>query len=238
MLATDDVTFSVPQGQFLAVIGPSGCGKTTILNMLAGLLPTSSGVVAVRGERVTAPNREIGYMSARDGLLPWRTARENVELGLEIRGMAKSQRRRKADELLALVGLEGFEDSHRAQLSQGMRQRVAIARTLAIEPSILLMDEPFAALDAQTKTTLQQHFAQLWEQDRKTVMLVTHDIEEAVALADRVLVFSPRPGRIVADIEIDIPRPRAINEVRFTERFRGLTHELWKSLHGSTEGAA
>lgn len=230
-----DVSFEVPEGQFLAVIGPSGCGKTTVLNMLAGLIQTTRGQVTVYGSPVNKPRRDVGYMSARDGLLPWRTARDNVALGLEIRGTSRDSRGATADRLLESVGLKGFESSYKNQLSQGMRQRVAIARTLAIEPSLLLMDEPFAALDAQTKTSIQQHFTGMWERDKKSVLLVTHDIDEAVALADRVLVFSGRPGRIVADVTIDFPRPRKLDELRFTEEFQGLTRALWRLLHGREE---
>lgn len=231
--AVDEVSFSVPRGQFLAVVGPSGCGKTTVLNMLAGLLQPTSGSVRIHGEQVAKPRLNVGYVSARDGLLPWRTTRRNVALGLELRGVPREERLRRADELLSIVGLGGFENAFRSQLSQGMRQRSAIARTLAIDPQVLLMDEPFAALDAQTKIILQQQFAMIWEKDRKTVMLVTHDLEEAVALADRVIVFSARPGRIVVDKTIDIPRPRDIEAVRFEPRFRELTHELWNALRAS-----
>jgi len=231
--ALDEVSFSVPRGQFLAVVGPSGCGKTTVLNMLAGLLLPTAGSVRIHGETVVKPRPQVGYMSARDGLLPWRTTRRNVALGLEIRGVAREERLRRADELLSVVGLAGFENAFRSQLSQGMRQRAAIARTLAIDPQVLLMDEPFAALDAQTKIILQQQFAKIWENDRKTVMLVTHDLDEAVALADRVIVFSARPGRIVVDRDVDLPRPRDIEAVRFEPRFRELTHELWNSLRSS-----
>lgn len=228
--ALDEVSFEVPRGQFLAVIGPSGCGKTTVLNMLAGLLKPTGGDVRIQGDTIEKPRANVGYMSARDGLLPWRTTRRNVAFGLELRAVDRHTRLRRADELLELVGLKGFESAYRSQLSQGMRQRAAIARTLAIDPEVLLMDEPFAALDAQTKVVLQQQFAKIWERDRKTVMLVTHDLEEAVALADRVIVFSARPGRIVVDREIDLPRPRDIETVRFQPRFQELTRELWDSL--------
>lgn len=231
--ALEETSFSVPRGQFLAVIGPSGCGKTTVLNMLAGLLRPTMGSVRIHGESVVRPRRDVGYVSARDGLLPWRATRRNVALGLELRGMPRAERLRRADELLSIVGLTGFEVAYRSQLSQGMRQRAAIARTLAIDPQVLLMDEPFAALDAQTKIILQQQFAKIWENDRKTVMLVTHDIEEAVLLADRVIVFSARPGRILVDQNVDLPRPRDIESLRFEPRFRDLTHELWNALRSS-----
>jgi len=231
--ALEETSFSVPRGQFLAVIGPSGCGKTTVLNMLAGLLQPTMGSVRIHGETVVKPRRDVGYVSARDGLLPWRATRRNVALGLELRGIPRLERLRRADELLSVVGLAGFETAYRSQLSQGMRQRAAIARTLAIDPHVLLMDEPFAALDAQTKIILQQQFARIWENDRKTVMLVTHDIEEAVLLADRIIVFSARPGRIVVDQRVDLPRPRDFESIRFEPRFRDLTHEFWDALRDS-----
>lgn len=235
--ALQKVSFEVPKGQFLAVIGPSGCGKTTVLNMLAGLLNPTAGAVHIHGQRAMKPLPDVGYMSARDGLLPWRTTRRNVALGLELRGVPRDERNKRADELIELVGLGGFENAYRSQLSQGMRQRAAIARTLAIDPDVLLMDEPFAALDPQTKIVLQKQFAQLWERDRKTVMLVTHDLEEAVALADRVIVFSSRPGRITVDRTIDLPRPRDPEAIRFDPRFQDLTRELWNELREGMEEA-
>ena len=230
MLALDNVSFEVPNGQFLAVVGASGCGKTTILNMAAGLIRPVSGSVKVGGEEVVKPLRDTGYMFARDGLLPWRSALKNVEVGLEHRGVPKEQRRTRALHMLDVVGLSGFGDSYPAQLSQGMRQRVAIARTLAINPGTLLMDEPFAALDAQTKIALQGEFLKIWEKDRKTVMFVTHDLAEAVSMADRVLVLTSRPGRIHADITIDLPRPRDPGEIRFDKHYLHLLDGVWQSL--------
>lgn len=172
----------------------------------------------------------MGYISARDALLPWRTARKNIEYGLEVRGMGAKQRRARSDEMLQLVGLEDFGDSYRSQLSQGMRQRVAIARTLATDPSILFLDEPFSALDQQTKLILESKFMGIWEETHKTVIMVTHDIEEAVAMADRVVMLSSRPGRVVLDLKIDLPRPRDVAEIRFDPELRTITHSIWDVL--------
>lgn len=231
VLAVDTIDITIPKGQFVAVVGPSGCGKTTILNMLAGLIKPTAGTVKRHGEEVDGPSRDIGYMLARSGLSPWRTARKNIELGLQIHGMGRAERRERADSLLALLHLDGFADSFPGQLSQGMRQRVAIARTLAISPDLWLMDEPFGALDAQTRRTVQSEFVGLWEQaEASTVILVTHDLEEAVLLADRVIVMTSRPGRIKSDTLVELQRPRNIDELRFDERFRDIEHEIWRQL--------
>jgi NitT/TauT family transport system ATP-binding protein len=231
VLATHDINLSIPAGQFVAIVGPSGCGKTTILNMLAGLISPTRGTVKRHGVEVHGTSKDIGYMLARSALSPWRTARRNVELGLEIRGVSKSQRRATAMELLHKVGLQGFENSYPSQLSQGMNQRVAIARTLAIDPDLWLMDEPFGALDAQTRLTVQAEFVGLWEEAaNKTVIFVTHDLEEAVLLADRVIVMTARPGRIKSDTLIDLPRPRHIDQLRFDERFKQAEQRIWEEL--------
>ncbi|MFZ8966823.1 MAG: ABC transporter ATP-binding protein [Ilumatobacteraceae bacterium] len=231
VLATHDINLAIPAGQFVAIVGPSGCGKTTILNMLAGLISPTRGTVKRHGVEVHGTSKDIGYMLARSALSPWRTARRNVELGLEIRGVSKSQRRATAMELLHKVGLQGFENSYPSQLSQGMNQRVAIARTLAIDPDLWLMDEPFGALDAQTRLTVQAEFVGLWEEAaNKTVIFVTHDLEEAVLLADRVIVMTARPGRIKSDTLIDLPRPRHIDQLRFDERFKQAEQRIWEEL--------
>lgn len=231
VLAVHDVNLSIPAGQFVAIVGPSGCGKTTILNMLAGLIRPTRGSVKRHGVEVQGTSKDIGYMLARSALSPWRTARRNVELGLEIRGVAKSERRERAMNLLGKVGLQGFENSYPSQLSQGMNQRVAIARTLAIDPDLWLMDEPFGALDAQTRLTVQSEFVGLWEEAaNKTVIFVTHDLEEAVLLADRVIVMTARPGRIKSDTLIDLPRPRQIDQLRFDEGFKQAEQRIWEEL--------
>ena len=229
-LALDDVSLDVGEREFIALVGPSGCGKTTLLNLAAGLLPQQQGQILVRGEQVTKPSRSVGYISARDSLLPWRTAEANVAFGLEARGVPKKERLEKAREMLRLVGLAGFERHHRSELSQGMRQRVSIARTLATEPELLFLDEPFSALDQQTKLLLENKFIEIWGQMHRTVLMVTHDIEEAVAMADRVIMLSHRPGRVIADIRIDLPRPRDAAEIRYDPAFREITHGVWQLL--------
>ena len=230
VLALDSVDLTIPSGQFVAVVGPSGCGKTTILNMLAGVLKPTVGSVRRHGTVVDGPSKDIGYMLARSALAPWRTARKNVEFGLELRGVGRAERRERAQALLDKVGLASFGDKFPSQLSQGMRQRVAIARTLAIDPDLWLMDEPFGALDAQTRLLVQMEFLELWSGTGKTVIFVTHDLEEAVLLADRVIVISARPGTIKSDALIDLPRPRHIDVLRFDDQFREIEHQIWKEL--------
>jgi NitT/TauT family transport system ATP-binding protein len=240
VVALDGINLEIPAGQFVALVGASGCGKTTLLNMLAGLVTPTEGTIDLAGGTPKLPNMDIGYMFARDALLPWRTARKNIELPLEMRGWDRTARRDRAREMLELVGLKGRENQYRLQLSQGMRQRVALARTLAADPSILLMDEPFAALDARTKLTLQAEFLRIWEQYRgtdkqKTVLFVTHDLHEATLLADRVVIMLPNPGRIAEDRSLDLPRPRALElgELQFTDEFKNVTHSLFERLEGA-----
>lgn len=230
VLAVDDVSLEIPRGQFISVVGPSGCGKTTVMNMIAGLIQPTEGRVTIDGKPCNATNRHIGYMFARDGLMPWRSAQKNVEFGLELRGVGRRERHERSRELLQTVGLEGFARHFPKQLSQGMRQRVAVARTLAIDPEIFLLDEPFAALDAQTRVLLQNEFLEIWEKLGNTVVFVTHDLTEAIALADRVIVFSARPGRIKLDIAVDIPRPRDVATIRFEEKFNDISETIWQVL--------
>lgn len=230
VLTLDHVSLSIPVGQFVAIVGPSGCGKTTVLNLLAGLISPTVGSVERHGVPVSGPSSDIGYMLARSALAPWRSARRNVELGLELRGVRRAERRQLALDLLERVGLGGFADRFPSQLSQGMRQRVAIARTLAIDPDLWLMDEPFGALDAQTRLKVQMEFLELWSTTAKTVILVTHDLEEAVLMADRVIVMSARPGRIKSDTLVPLPRPRHIDELRFDSTFRDIEHQIWREL--------
>ena len=243
--ALQRIDLSIPSGQFVALVGASGCGKTTLLNMIAGLIRPTEGELLIAGKPPVLPNLDVGYMFARDALLSWRRADKNVELPLEVRGWPKDKRRQRSHELLRTVGLEGREKHYRLQLSQGMRQRVAIARTLAADPSILLMDEPFAALDARTKLTLQAEFLRLWEGtgdgvDRKTVIFVTHDLTEAALLADRVIVMLPHPGRIAEDRVIDLPRPRAdiLGDVMFSSEFQATTRAMFERLEGAFDHAS
>jgi NitT/TauT family transport system ATP-binding protein len=238
--ALDNVDLKIPAGEFVAIVGASGCGKTTLLNMVAGLIRPTDGTVTVMDRTPRLPNADIGYMFARDALLPWRRALENVALPLEVRRWNKRERHDRAAEILKMVGLEGRERQYPLQLSQGMRQRVALARTLSADPDLLLMDEPFAALDARTKLTMQAEFLRIWEASgtggtRKTVLFVTHDLSEAVLLADRVVVMLPHPGRIAEDRVMDLPRPRAesLSDLMFTEQFRRITRELFDRLEGA-----
>lgn len=229
--ALDSVDLRVERGQFVALVGPSGCGKTTILNLLAGLIRPTHGELLRYGQPVSGPSKDIGYMLARSALTPWRTARRNVELGLELRGIPASQRRARALELLAQVRIEAFADRYPSQLSHGMQQRVAIARTVAINPDLWLMDEPFGSLDAQTRLTVQDEFLKVWEGSGRTVLFVTHDLGEAVLLADRVVVMSSRPGRIRLDRLVDLPRPRQLRDLRLDDRFLEVERQVYKELH-------
>lgn len=228
--ALEPTNLHVNPGEFLAIVGPSGCGKTTLLNIIAGLVPQSRGTVLVDGKAPRAGNRAVGYLFARDSLMPWRTVQGNVELNMEVFGYDKAKRRDRAAEMLSKVGLSSFAFSYPAQLSQGMRQRVAIARTLAALPAIVLLDEPFSALDAQTKLLLQETFSALWQTMEATVILITHDLHEAVALADRVVIFTSRPGRIKKVLEVNLPRPRSVVKLQAEERYHQLYEEAWESL--------
>jgi NitT/TauT family transport system ATP-binding protein len=225
----DDFTLSVKPSEFVSIIGPSGCGKTTALTMTGGLLKPRSGSVRLDGKTVTSTSSDVAFLFARDALLPWRRVRSNVELGLEVRGVPRSERRARAEAWLARVRLQEFAESDVLHLSQGMRQRVAIARTLVQEPRVVLMDEPFAALDAQTRALQQEEFVRLWEDLRPTVIFVTHDLEEAILLSDRVILMASRPGRIVADLTIELPRPRT-QEMRTTAAFGRYLDDLATQL--------
>lgn len=226
-LVLDDVSVDVPEQEFVALIGSSGCGKTTLLNIVAGVYPPRAGAVEAytpSGAPIRPGDGQLGFMFARDALLPWRSLLRNVEYGLEIKGVKRAERRRRALDAIALVGLSGSEQKFPAELSQGMRQRANLGRLLASEPSFFLMDEPFSALDAETKGVLQGEFLRIWEQQRRTVLFVTHDISEAALMADRVLVMSA--GRIVADIEVPFERPRSVDELRFEPRYVDFVHRL------------
>jgi NitT/TauT family transport system ATP-binding protein len=230
--ALSPIELEVQREEFVALVGPSGCGKSTILNLTAGLLQPTEGQVLYDGAPVRELNRRVGYMTQKDTLLPWRRTADNIRIALEL--ACRGTSRRDADEMVArmieLVGLKGFESHYPSELSGGMRKRTLLARTLIYEPETLLMDEPFGALDAQLKLVMLDQLQQLTQQRRMTVLFVTHDLGEAISLADRVVVFSARPGRIRTVREIDLPRPRDVFKIRFTDVFARYHEELWDVL--------
>lgn len=226
-LALDTTNLTVEPGQFIGLVGPSGCGKTTVLNIVGGLMQPSRGNVSVGGRPAREGDPEIGYLLARDSLLPWRTALANVMLPLELRNTPKVEAEERASSMLSMVGLGKFLDSFPSQLSHGMRQRVALARTLVTRPGTILMDEPFSALDAETRLKLQGEFLKVWEAQKSTVLFVTHDLAEAIVLCDKVLVFSARPGRVVADFTIDLPRPRQVLELQGNPKYHKYFQDIW-----------
>lgn len=229
--AVEDLTFALADDEVVAIIGPSGCGKSTCLGMASGLDRPSAGAVFVDAEPVDGPNEHVAFMLQKDLLLPWRTIRQNVEFGQEIRGIDRARRRDRADALLARFRLADFAESYPHQISGGMRQRAALARTLANDPDVLLLDEPFSALDAQTKMVLQRDLAATLAERRKAALLITHDLEEAVALSDRVLVMSARPGRIVREIPVELPDRRDPFARRQNPAMAAYTKELMGLLH-------
>jgi NitT/TauT family transport system ATP-binding protein len=231
VVAVRDLNFSIADGEVVSLIGPSGCGKSTLLNMGSGLDPATEGEVLVDGEKVTGPNEHVAFMLQKDLLLPWRTIRENVEFGLEIRGRPSGERKKIALALLKKCRLPDFADHYPHQLSGGMRQRAALARTLAVDPAVLLMDEPFSALDAQTKMVLQYDLSRTLAETGKTALFVTHDLIEAITLSDRVLVMSQRPGRIVEEIVIDIPDRDNSMERRKSPKIGPYVARLMELLH-------
>lgn len=228
MTALDGINLEVKPAEFLCIIGPSGCGKTTLLRMVAGLEHPTSGKIILDGKEVKCASPDRGMVFQEFSLFPWRTVLKNVEFGLEIEGMKEKERREIAEKYIALVGLEGFENHYPYELSGGMKQRVAIARALATEPSILLMDEPFGSVDAQTRNLLQEELLEIWKRTKKTVLFVTHSVDEAVYLADRVAVMSARPGCLVKCLAVDIPRPRKRTSAEANEFREKLL--MWLSL--------
>jgi NitT/TauT family transport system ATP-binding protein len=225
-----DVDVQVRAGEFLSLIGPSGCGKTTLLKIIAGLVPADQGRVRVGDREVTGPGRECSVVFQDFALLPWASVQTNVEFGMLLRGLAPAPRAERARRAIAKVGLGGFEEAYPAQLSGGMQQRVGLARALAVNPRVLLMDEPFASIDEQTRRVFQDDLLRLWSEERKTVVLVTHSMEEAIYLSDRVVVLSPRPGRVHQTLDVPLPRPREVGDVRATAEFARLVDGLWKIL--------
>ncbi len=230
-VAVRDTTLVVGAGEFVAVVGPTGCGKSTLLNIAAGLLEPSAGSVSVLGEPLAGVNRHAGYMFQSDALLPWLSALDNVELGLRYRGVEPGEIRERAVAWLARVGLSGHGDRYPHQLSGGMKKRVALAQILILDPKILLMDEPFSALDIQTRQLMENELLELWSADRKSVVFITHDLEEAIALSDRVVVLSAGPEtHPLGEFAIDLPRPRDVAEVRMTPGFVQLHTDIWHTM--------
>ena len=232
-LAVAGASFTVHEESFVSIIGPSGCGKSTLLNMIAGLIHADSGSVTFRGKPVDGPNTAVGYLTQDDALLPWRSVLGNVALPLEIRGVSKSQRNDVAEKMIQRVGLQGFERHHPAQLSGGMRKRVSLARTLVWGTKVLLLDEPFGTLDAQTKLLMQQLLVNLAQQMELTVVLVTHDLAEAIFLSDQIIIMSKRPGRILEKVAVPTKRPRDI--AKRTEEDVALYEHLWLALSPQQE---
>ncbi len=229
--AVRDVDLTVGAGEFVSVVGPTGCGKSTLLNVAAGLLVPSTGTIRAFGEPVAGVNRRAGYMFQAESLMPWPTARDNVAAGLEFRGVPVAQARAQAEDWLRRVGLGGFGDRYPHQMSGGMRKRASLAQTLVLDPDIILMDEPFSALDIQTRQLMENEVLSLWSAKRKAVLFITHDLDEAIAMSDRVVVLSAGPGsHPIGEFSIDIPRPRDVAEVKMTPRFIELHQAIWDVL--------
>ncbi|MBL1116452.1 ABC transporter ATP-binding protein [Streptomyces sp. 110] len=227
--AVEGINHEIEAHKFVSIVGPSGCGKSTLLNVVAGLQRPTSGSVEIEGAPVTGPNRRIGLVFQEDSTLPWKTVEENVAFGMHIQSVPKEQQRRRTREMIDLVGLNGFQKVHPPMLSGGMRQRVALARTLAQQPSVLLMDEPFAALDQQTRLLLGAELRRIWRQTKQTVLFVTHDLSEAILMSQQVWVMSYRPGRIIDVVDVDLPDERDTSVVS-THEFNELQNRIWASL--------
>jgi NitT/TauT family transport system ATP-binding protein len=229
--AVSPVSFDVHEREFVAIVGPSGCGKSTILNMIGGLIPPSAGEIVVDGQRISgAPPPQVGYVFQKDTVFPWRTVERNIALGLEYRKVPAGERAVRVRQAIALAGLQGFEDAFPATLSGGMRQRVALMRSLVVDPEILLMDEPFGALDTHTKLNLHAELLAIWQAKRQTVIFVTHDLSEAITLADRIVVMTRRPGRIKLIYDVNLPRPRDVIRLRETDEYSREYSEIWHTL--------
>jgi NitT/TauT family transport system ATP-binding protein len=236
--ALAEVNFSVRENEFVSIIGPSGCGKTTLLKMIDGLIPCDGGEIVVNGKRVSAPGPDRAVVFQTFALLPWRTVLANVEFSLELRQIPKAERTRTARNYLKRVGLEEFENHYPHELSGGMQQRAGLARALAVNPMILLMDEPFGSVDAQTRQLLQEELLDLWQRERKTVIFITHSMDEAVYLSDRVVVMTPRPGRVAEILDVPLARPRNPDDVRRDPKFVDLTNYIWHTLKKAMENHA
>ncbi|XID94576.1 ABC transporter ATP-binding protein [Paenibacillaceae bacterium WGS1546] len=235
-LALENVHLDVRDGEFVSVVGPSGCGKSTLLKVAAGLLEPAAGTACIDGEPIEGVPDQIGMVFQNDALLPWKTVTDNIRLPLAIKGVPEKEQLRETERLLAMVGLEGFGSFFPKQLSGGMKKRVALARTFAYDPEIYLMDEPFGPLDAQTRVKIGEQFLRMWESVGKSVLFITHDIEEAIAMSDRVIVMSARPGRIKAEFDVRLERPRPFYEIRFDPVFKELQREIWAQMADDNSG--
>lgn len=233
-VSLDNVSLDVAEGEFTTLVGPSGCGKSTMLNLIGGLLEPTSGQVLVHGDQVKGPSPDRGVIFQQYALFPWLTALENVEFGLRLQGLKKTERREKAMHYLDLVGIADFAHALPKELSGGMKQRCAIARAYAVNPSVLLMDEPFGALDALTRVQMQDELLSTWQKERRTIVFITHDVDEAVYLASRVVVMSPRPGRISEIIDVPLPYPRT-EELRLSPEFASIRARVWRGVHHRDE---
>ena len=231
--ALQDVTVTVGKREFVSLLGPSGCGKSTLLNVVAGFLKPTGGKVLIEGREVSEPGSDRGVIFQDHALFPWMTARQNIAFGLNVAGIPKAEREKKVDELIELVGLRGFDRLFPSQLSGGMRQRVAVSRALATSPSILLMDEPFSAIDEQTRQGLREEFLRIWQKTAQTVLLVTHSIEESVIMSDRVVVMGTKPGRVICTVDIDLPRPRDETSAQFMHLRRHIGELLYRHKRDS-----
>jgi NitT/TauT family transport system ATP-binding protein len=234
-----DVSLNVEPGEFVSVVGPTGCGKSTLLSAIGGLRPPSKGEVRIGGVKVSGVRRDVGLVFQQDALLPWRTALQNVALALRYRGVPNKEARRQASEWLARVGLAKFEHSYPHQLSGGMRKRAAVAATLVYEPDVLLMDEAFSALDVQTRNLMENDLLRLWEEaEHQSVLFITHDLEEAIGLSDRVVVLTAGPGRVLGDYRVDLPRPRNLLELKLEPGFSEMYRKIWADLEGEVMKAS
>jgi NitT/TauT family transport system ATP-binding protein len=234
--ALRNIGMTIERGEFISLVGPSGCGKTTLLRILAGLEPATSGKILLDGRALSGPGDDRGFVFQSDNLLPWRTVFSNAIIGPEVAGRVGERERKRTLDLLKLVGLGGFENYYPRQLSGGMRQRVNLARALAIDPEVLLMDEPFSSLDAQTREIMQTELLRIWDQGRKTVLFVTHQIDEAVFLSDRVLVLARRPGRLQENVEVKLSRPRTL-EIKRTPEFVAYVDHIWRLIEDDVRTA-
>jgi NitT/TauT family transport system ATP-binding protein len=236
--AVEDLSLDIEKGEFVTVVGPSGCGKSTILNMVSGLLPATEGQLIIDGNALKGVTRDIGYVTQAPNLMGWRTLIDNVSFPLEIVGVRQAERHAKARELIELVGLSGFEDAYPDEMSGGMRQRANIIRTMIYEPKVILMDEPFGPLDAQTRIKLQELLLALWERQNVTIVFITHDLHEAICLGDRVVLLSARPGRVARIERVPLPRPRDVFRIHDSPAFRELYDNLWLELERQVQGAS